>query len=170
MASNAIARKTCSETGAAPVGDLCGQTWGSFGEGHAIGGALVVMAVRCVSADASADQNRTEPSQEALLSSGAASEEELRLLSPQSAEEIYNEFDFTGTTDRGLITLSYGEPVSEPNFDFEPVMQRAESFAEIYHAFLGDVGELTSTSVKIRYRDWFFASQKFATIHICFDR
>lgn len=170
IAAGAIANKTCVETGETPVGVVSGHAWGSFGEGNGIGFALVVMGVRNPTRGASTEQDHADPTEEALLSSGGASHEELTLLSPQRAEELYNEFDFAGPIDQGPITLSYGEPVSGPAFDFEPVVQRAERLAVSYHYFLTSVGEVHSISLRILRREWFFASKDFATVHIYFDR
>ena len=170
IAAGAIVKKTCVETGGTPVGVVSGHAWGSFGAGNGIVFALVVMGARCSPHSTSAEQDHADPTEEALLCSGGASHEELTLLSPQRADELYNEFDFAGPTDQGPITLSYGEPVSGPAFDFEPVVQRAERLAANYHYFLSSVGEVHSISLRILRREWFFASKGFATVHICFDR
>lgn len=170
IAAGAIAKKTCAQTGEIPARVVCGHVWGSFGDGDGIGVALVVMGVRCSPHSTPAEQDHADPTEEALLSSGGASPEELALLSPQRADEIYNEFDFTEPIDQGPITLSYGEPVSGPAFDFGPIVQRAEGLAATYHSFLSSVGEVRSVSLRIMHREWFFASKDFATVHICFGR
>jgi hypothetical protein len=170
VAADAIAKRTCAETGETPVGAISGYAWGTLGDGNGIGFALVMMGARCSPQTTSAERNHADPTDEMLLSSGGASHEELRLLSPQRADEVYNEFDFAGPTDEGPITLSYGEPVWGPAFDFEPVVQRAERLAADYRCFLSSIGEVRSTSLRILRREWFFASKDFATVHICFDR
>jgi hypothetical protein len=170
IAAGAIAEKTCAETGEIPVAVVSGHAWGSFDPGQGIGTALVVMGVRCPSRSPSGEQDHTEPTEEALLSPGGASFEELTLLSPQSADEIYNEFDFTEPIDQGLITLSYGEPVFGSAFNFEPVVRRAERLAAHYHSVLCTFGEVHTGSLRVIRREWFLASGDFATVQICFDR
>ncbi|MBI2688888.1 MAG: hypothetical protein HYX27_21505 [Acidobacteria bacterium] len=55
-----------------------------------------------------------DPIEEAPLLPDGASVEELARLAPQSADELYNEFDFTepSTADTDPVTVSYGERVS----------------------------------------------------------
>ncbi len=170
IASAEIATRTCSKTRETPVGIIYGHSWGRFGAGGGVGSALVVMGVRCGLPVSAGEQDRPEPTEEALRSPGGASLEELTALAPQRADEVYNEFDFTEPNDRGLITLSYGEPISPPAFDFEPTVERAERLAANYHSLLSRVGEVRSSTLRVIGREWFFANQDFATVHICFDR
>lgn len=170
VASGAIAKKTCADTGETPIGIISGHGWRSFGDGDQIGTAFVIMEVRCSPPSGPGEHGQPEPSEEALLSPGGASLEELTRLWPQRAEEIYNEFDFTKPFEDGLITLSYGEPVSPPCHDFEPTVRRAEQLAETYHSLLKSVGEVHSVDLKVIHREWFLANEDFATVHICFDR
>jgi hypothetical protein len=170
VAAGSISSKICTETGVAPKAVLSGHTWGTFGDGTGIAFALVVMGARCSPLPPSAQQDAATPAQEALFTSGGASPQELAILSPQRSDEIYNEFDFAGPTDKSPITLSYGEPFAGTAFHFEPAVQRAEQLAANYHSFLSSLGEVHSPSLKILHREWFFASDSFATIHICFDR
>jgi hypothetical protein len=127
------------------------------------------MEVRC-SPPSAGQQGQSEPLEESLLSPGGASLEELMRVSPQRADEIYNEFDFTEPFDHSPVTLSYGEPTSGPARDFEPIVQRAERLAEVYHSFLKELGETHSGAFRIIHRGWFLANNDFATVHVCFDR
>jgi hypothetical protein len=114
-----------------------------------------------------------EPTDEALLSPGGASLEELAGLAPQRADELYNEFDFSesSTADTDPVTLSYGEPSSGTDVvDFEPFLQRAGRLAAAYHTFLQSLGETRSDVFRITGREWFLANQDFVTIDICFAR
>ena len=103
IAAGAIAKKICAETGEIPGGIVSGHVWRGFGDDDGIGIALVVMEVRCLPPHSPVEQGQTEPTEEALSSPGGASLDELTLLSPQSADEIYNEFDFTEPIDQGPI-------------------------------------------------------------------
>jgi hypothetical protein len=170
IAAGVIAKKTCAETREIPVPVVSGHAWGSFGPGEGIGTALVVMGIRCPPPSLLGERDQEGPAEEALLSPGGASLEELTLLSPQSAEEIYNEFDFTEPSDHDPITLSYGERLSGPVLNFEPVVRRAERMAAHYHSILSSVGEVHSGSLKVVRREWFLANEDFATVHICFAR
>ena len=114
------------------------------------------------------------PTEEALRSPGGATLEELELLAPQRADEIYNEFDFTdpSTPRTDPITLSYGESISgrDASLDFTPFVERAKRVARFYHSLLQSLGEASTRSFQIRRREWFLASETFVTIHICFDQ
>jgi hypothetical protein len=128
-----------------------------------------MLEVRC-SPEAD-ERGEAEPTEDALLLPGGATPEELARLSPQHADEVYNEFDFTDPSATDPVTLSYGEPVlNHDGFDFEPIVQRAERFAESYYAFLQTMGETRSDAIRVIRREWFLASQDFATVHILFDR
>jgi hypothetical protein len=170
IAAGAISKKTCAETGETPVAIISSNGWRSFGDGDGIATAFIVMEVRCSPPSAAGEQSQCGPPEEALLLPGGASLEELMRVSPQRADEIYNEFDFTEPFDHGLITLSYGEPISGPALDFEPIVQRAERLAESYHSLLKSVGEAHSVALKVIRREWFLANENFATVQICFDR
>jgi hypothetical protein len=64
--------------------------------------------------------------------------EEFVRLAPQTADEIYNEFDFTdpSTPHTDVVTVSYGEPFSgDDAIDFWPFMERAERLARFYPAY-----------------------------------
>ena len=135
--------------------------------------AFIMLELRCAPLGASQVKGEPEPAEQDLLSPGGASLEQLALLSPQRADEVYNEFDFTdlSTPESDPITFSYGETVSASvAVDFEPFVHRAERQARIYHAFLKDLGETRSTAFRILQREWFFADNDFVTVHVCIER
>jgi hypothetical protein len=115
----------------------------------------------------------TPAAEEALRFPGGATLEELARLARQSADEIYNEFDFTEPSTPNadvVVTLSYGEPVSGGDtIDFQPFVERAERLAHSYHSLLRTFGEAGSQPFRIKCREWFLASPAWVTIHICFD-
>ena len=111
------------------------------------------------------------PVPKALLTPGGSTIEDLQRLSPQSVDEIYNEFDFLDwdKSDVESITYSHGESIS-PNedLDFAAIVQRAEHGAEKYHSFLKKQKEVRSDRLSILERQSFLASPSFATVVLLF--
>ncbi|HEX7361199.1 MAG TPA: hypothetical protein VF283_11980 [Bryobacteraceae bacterium] len=119
-------------------------------------------------------KGQTEPTEQAFLSPGGASFEELAQLNLQRSDEFYNEFDFsevsTCGSDPDPVTFSYGERIStSAAVDFEPFVHRAEQRAKRYHSFLKDLGETRSGALRIIHREWFLASNDFVMVHVCFE-
>jgi hypothetical protein len=170
VASHRISQLTCADTGETPSSIILGQTWRPLGDN--IVTSLITLCLRCPAQNAM--EGEPPPTEEALRSPGGATLEELEGLAPQRADEIYNEFDFTdpSSPNPAPITLSYGESISGSDtvFDFGPFVKRAERVAHSYHYLLQRLGEASAQPFRIRYREWFLASQSFVTIHICFDQ
>jgi hypothetical protein len=75
-------------------------------------------------------------------------------LTPQQADEAYNEFDFSdlpGDTTHPFM-VSYGESVQVcEGIDFEPFVKRAEAFTRFYHGLLGE----STAPLRIIRRRWY---------------
>jgi hypothetical protein len=171
IANRRISQLTCPETGERPGRIILCHEWRWLGD--KIVTALITVGLRCSDQGGMDVQGEPVPTEEALRSPGGATLEELARFAPQRADEIYNEFDFTdpSTPNTDLVTLSYGEPISDGDtVDFRPFVERAERLARSYHALLQTLGEASSQPLRIKRREWFLASQTFVTIHICFDR
>jgi hypothetical protein len=174
MAARGISEKACPNSGELPRSIVSCHGWGRFGGTVMISAAFIMLELHCsppLANDVDV-KGESEPTEEDLLSPGGASLEEIAHLTPHRADELYNEFDFTGpsTPDSVPITLSYGERVSNSApIDFQPFVQRAERLAETYHSFLTDLGE-TRDTFRITHREWYLANHDFVTVHVCFGR
>jgi hypothetical protein len=171
IANHRVSQLTCPETGETPSSIILCHGWRRIGEN--IITALMTLGLRCSAQSWIDVQGEPPATEEALRSPGGATLEELARLAPQSADEIYNGFDFTdpSTPNTDVVTLSYGEPVSGSDIvDFRPFVERAESVARFYHGLLQTFGEAGAQPFKIKRREWFLASQTFVTIHICFEQ
>jgi hypothetical protein len=170
IANHRVSQLTCPETGETPGSIIMCHGWRWIGEN--IVTALITLGLRCSDQDWIDVQGEPSAAGEALCSPGGATLEELARLAPQSADEVYNEFDFTdpSTPNADVVTLSYGEPVpGGDTVDFKPFLERAERLARSYHGLLQTFGEAGSQPFRIKRREWFLASHTFVTIHLCFD-
>jgi hypothetical protein len=170
VANHRISQLNCPETEKMPDPIILCQGWRLIGEN--IVTALITLGLRCPDQRLTDVQGEPVPTDEALRSPGGAPLEELDRLAPQTADEIYNEFDFADppTQRADVVTFSYGEPISSGHaINFSPFVLRAEKMARSYHGLL-QTFEAGSQPFRIRHREWFLASQTFVTIHICFDR
>ena len=155
---------------------IVSQGWRLLGDGGAIATAFIILALR---SPGESDRDivwQQPPTDEDLCAPGGASLEDLAGLAPQfRAGELYSEFDFTDplASSRDVVTVSYGETVPaipvEDSLDFQPYVERAESFAGTYHKLLTHLGEV-ETPFRTAHREWFLADRKLVTVHICFDR
>lgn len=175
IASLRISELTRIETGETPSSVVLGHGWmaTSLGDRGEMAAAFITLEHLCSDPGATKIQGEPEPTEEALMSPGGATLEEIARLAPQRANELYSEFDFTepSTAEPGLVTLSYGESVSDAGaVDFRPFVERAEGLAKSYRTFLESLGEVCSPAFRIVRREWFLADRNFVTIHICFDR
>jgi hypothetical protein len=143
--------------------------WRRFGDGDFFAGAFINIEV---GGSPGGPPGEPAPTPDDLMTPGGATLEDLTRLSPQSAHEIYNEFDFTDSSQPNVhsITLSYGEPISATHaVDFEPIVQRAERMAESYYAFLKDQDEVRSDVLRITSGESFLANPDFAVVHVFFE-
>jgi hypothetical protein len=171
IADHRVSQLTRPETGELPHPIILCQGWRWIGEN--IVTALITLSLRCSDQSLTDGQGEPAPADEALRSPGGATLEDLVRLAPHTADEIYNGFDLTdpSTPHAGVVTVSYGEPFSGDNaIDFWPFVERAEGLARFYYTLLKTFGESGSQPFRIRYREWFLASQTLVTIHICFDQ
>jgi hypothetical protein len=171
IANHRISQLTCPETKKRPDSIIVCQRWRLLEEN--IVTAFVTLGLGCSDHSLADVQGEPAPTDEALRSPGGATLEELGSLAPQTADEIYNEFDFTdpSTPNADVVTVSYGEPLSgDDAIDFWPFVERAERLARFYHGILQTFREAGTQPFRIRRREWFLASQTLVTIHICFDQ
>jgi hypothetical protein len=171
IADRRISQLTCPEKAEVPHPIILCQGWRWIGEN--IVTALISLSLRCSDQSLPHVQGEPAPTDEALLSPGGATLEELVRLAPHTAHEIYNEFDLTdpSTPHANVIAVSYGEPFSgDAAIDFLPFVERAERLARFYYSLLKTLGESGSQPFRIRCRQWFLARPTFVTIHICFDQ
>ena len=165
VAKHRVSQLTCADTGKVPNSIILGHTWRPLGEN--ILTSLITLSLRCSVQDGIEVTSEPPPTEESLQSPGGATLEQLERLAPQRADEIYNEFDFTAPSIRNTdpITLSYGEaiPGSDLSLDFGPFVDRAETVARSYHTLLQSLGEASAQPFRIQHREWFLASQSFAT-------
>ena len=162
--------KIPSEAGRRPRSVILGHHWGRLGNN--ITAALVSVGISGSPRSWAGVHPQTSPTVEALCSPGGTPLEELARLAPEQADEVWNEFDFTESSaeESGVITVSYGEPVTASGaIDFAPFVRRAEKFARYYHGLLQTFGEVAARPFTIRRREWFLASPTFVTVHVCFD-
>jgi hypothetical protein len=153
------------------------QGWRLLGEGGRLASldedgkiatAFVTLELR--TAESASDGER-QPSDEDLNTPGGTSLEDLIRVAPQLAAEVYNEFDFSDTTD-DPVTVSFGERIAagEDGFlDFGPSVERAEAFTRSYYGMLASLGEVGSP-LRIVRREWFLADPGFVTVHVCFSQ
>jgi hypothetical protein len=158
-----------------PVVSILSHGWRLLGETGNVATAFITLALRSPEEVANGIDSARPPSAEELRTPGGTSLEDLARLAQQRPEELYSEFDFTDDSVPGsdLITVSYAEsipsiPESDP-FDFNPCVERAETFAKSYHRMLERFGEVGSPFRATR-REWFLVDRKLVTIHICFSR
>jgi hypothetical protein len=171
IANHRISQLTCPATEDLPDAIILCQGWRWIGDN--IVTALITLSLRCSNQGLTDVQGEPAPTDEALRSPGGTTLEECVRLAPQTADEIYNEFDFTdpSTPHTDVVTVSYGEPFSgDDAIDFWPFMERAERLARFYHGLLKTFGESGSQPFRIKCREWFLASPTFVTILICFDQ
>ena len=167
-----VGRRRISELTAADptlAGAIDCHGWRLLGDSANIATAFVTLAVGSPEL-----AGEPPPTDDDLLAPGGASLADAARAAPQRADEIYNEFDFTGPSAPGSdpITVSYAEPVPEigdgDSTDFKPFVERAETFANSYFNLLRHFGEV-STPFRPTHREWFLADRKLVTVHICFS-
>jgi hypothetical protein len=164
-----LAERVRLESGKTAESRIACHGWRRFGDGDFFAGVFINIEVGD-SRDGSPGESA--PTQDDLLTPGGTALEDLARLSPQSADEIYKEFDFTDRFESEIhpITLSYGESISVAQpVEFEPIVQRAERMAESYHSFLKDQGEIRSDAFRVTSREWFLANRDFATVLVFFE-
>jgi hypothetical protein len=155
-----------------PLSAILCHGWRLLGNPGTMAAAFITLGIGPRGENGTSLGSMPAPTDNELRSPGGASIEELSRLMPQSAEEIYNEFDFTEpfTSMSDPITVSYAERVPEGDLvDFEPLLKRAETFAKWYHDLLKQFGEVKS-SFRVMRREWFLADLQLLSIHVCFSR
>ena len=121
--------------------------------------AMIMMGMIRLPASQVPPPGQLPPTAQELMTSGGATLEEMRHLSPQRATEVFVEFDHRHPAASGapLFMYSYGERLAVDTVDsFEPFVQRAESNALAHQAMFG----LPGTSVapfSICHREWYRA-------------
>ncbi len=149
---------------------LC-HGWRSVGEAR-LSAAFIALEARCAPGR-DEDTPEREPTEDDFLRPGGSTLEELALLNPQHADEVYNEFDFTDFSahERDFVTMSYGERIPIlSSVNFEPFVKRAEKRAQGYRRFREGQGEIRCRCFRIVHREWFLANNDFVTVQICFER
>lgn len=170
LAEQAIGDKRWPDATRPIVKTLC-NGWRRVEEAN-VSVAFTALELRC-SVGHNQDTLEWHPTDEDFVKPGGSPPEELARFSPQHADELYNEFDFTESSvhEGDFVTMSYGERIPiVSSIDFAPFVRRAEREAERYHRFLGDLREIQCDSFRIVHREWFLANSDFVTVHICFER
>ena len=170
VANGRIAELRLHDTSRLPASMILCHGWRLLGGTGHIATAFITREIQSDGELGSSLAGLQPPTEDDLRSPSGASIEQLMQLGPQRSDEVYNEFDFTdaSTSISDPITVSYAETVPvAARVDFEPFVERAESFALWYYNLLQSFGEVNST-FRIMGREWFLADSRLVTIHICF--
>jgi hypothetical protein len=172
VANQRISELTPPDSNEQPASVILCHGWRLLGDTGNLATAFVTLGIGSPDESGTNVEGEQVPTDEDLRSPGGASLEDLVRLTPQRAEELYNEFDFTdaSTPSSDPITVSYAETILDGDLaDFTPFVERAEEFARSYYKLLKRFEEVNSR-FRVTRREWFLADRRLVTVHICFSR
>lgn len=145
--------------------------WMLLGEGGKMATAYILLELQARGKKDESPCGARTPTDEELSIPGGTDPVALMEARPQASAEVFNEFDFSDSSD-DVVTVSFGESIAtDPGdaFEFTGSVERAELFAQRYQSFLTSWGEVEAPRGVVR-REWFLADARFATVHVCLGR